>query len=174
MKIESKNIRQFTLSEIKGFDPITVVLEDTGPSAGRIILRCYNQAWTAYWSGMGNRTIAEFFASCDKHYLVQRLSDIRPEVFDGDGFEAVAKNQILKARRSFEMTAEDARETYDELVQTEISDPFRHPDLMQKVFGDEWWYRLPEKPNPKYQYLCRIVETVKEAITLEIAASIAA
>ena len=35
---------------------------------------------------------------------------------------------------------------------------------MQKIFGDEWWYSLPTKPNPSYQYLLRIIDTVQSAL----------
>ncbi len=41
-------------------------------------------------------------------------------------------------------------------------------DLMQRVFGDEWWYKLPKKPNPKYQYLCRIIAAAQEGVKAAI------
>jgi hypothetical protein len=35
---------------------------------------------------------------------------------------------------------------------------------MYDVFGDEWWYDFPKKPNPKYEYISKIVDIVKEAL----------
>jgi len=35
------------------------------------------------------------------------------------------------------------------------------------VDGDEWWYSLPQKKNPSYEYLTRIVDTIKEALNAE-------
>ena len=37
-------------------------------------------------------------------------------------------------------------------------------NTMNELMGDEWWYRLPQKPNPDYVYLCRIIRTVQEAL----------
>ncbi|MCB1949212.1 hypothetical protein, partial [Nitrosomonas sp.] len=38
--------------------------------------------------------------------------------------------------------------------------------LMRAIFGDNWMYEeTPTKPNPKYEYLCRIVDAVKAALT---------
>ena len=35
---------------------------------------------------------------------------------------------------------------------------------MYDIFGDEWYDCLPTKPNPNYQYLCRILDVVREAL----------
>jgi len=41
------------------------------------------------------------------------------------------------------------------------------PDVFREVFGDDWYDNLPKKTNPDYLYLCRIIDTVKEAFLLE-------
>lgn len=36
-------------------------------------------------------------------------------------------------------------------------------ELLYEVFGDEYWYRTPKKPNHEYEYLCQIIKTVQAA-----------
>ncbi|MTI15209.1 hypothetical protein [Sansalvadorimonas verongulae] len=36
--------------------------------------------------------------------------------------------------------------------------------FMQDIFGDQWWYSIPEKPNSRYQYLCRVILTVQAGL----------
>ena len=45
MKIEHSTARKFIITEIKGFDPISVYLEDFKSGQGQITIKCYNQIW---------------------------------------------------------------------------------------------------------------------------------
>lgn len=55
-------------------DPIDVIFLDHSPGRGRIIVRVYSQAWTAWWGAMGeHHTVRTFFLSCDAQYLVGYL-----------------------------------------------------------------------------------------------------
>lgn len=52
-------------------DPIDVIFLDHSPGRGRIIVRVYSQAWTAWWVAMGeHNTVRTFFMKCDATYLV--------------------------------------------------------------------------------------------------------
>jgi hypothetical protein len=53
----------------KSLDPITVYLEDSGNGKGRAVIACYASAWVCSWGAMGNRSVREFIASCDEHYV---------------------------------------------------------------------------------------------------------
>lgn len=185
MKIEKSTVTKLTITGAPALDPITVFLEDIEPRRGRITIRCYDEAWTAYWGGMGDRTIAQFFCECDEHYIAKNLKQgIDSTIVDGDSITEGAFREIIAMRRgrtvrSFlnperlvrmgrnEITAEEARELWDEVDSAEFADDgWSDPKLMQKVFGDEWWYRLPTKPNPDYQYLCRIIRAVQEGLAI--------
>lgn len=37
-------------------------------------------------------------------------------------------------------------------------------ETMESLLGEEWWYRLPEKENPDYEYLCRIIRAAQDAL----------
>ena len=55
-------------------DPIDVIFLDHKPGQGRIIVRVYSQAWTAWWGAMGeHHTVRSFFLKCDAQYLAGYL-----------------------------------------------------------------------------------------------------
>lgn len=166
MKIETTKVTKLVISEADRLDPVHVFLEDIGPRQGRITINCYGQSWTAYWGGMGDRTIAQFFQSCDEYYLAGKLSNIRASVTDFDAIQEQAKRLVLKLRRERDISLGKARELFDAVNQ--IGHVDRGEDLpreiMEAIYGDDWWCRLPEKPNPEHQYLCRIINTVKAAL----------
>ncbi len=58
----------------RNLDPIDVIFLDHKPGAGRIVVRVYSQAWTAWWGAMGeHHTVRSFFLECDASYLVAYL-----------------------------------------------------------------------------------------------------
>lgn len=61
------------ITEVTRLDTIHAFWVDVAPSAGYVTVICYGQAWTAYFGGMGGKTIKEFFASCDTGYLVTKM-----------------------------------------------------------------------------------------------------
>lgn len=55
-----------------GLDPITVYAEDKGNGRGSLTVRCFAEAWTCYWGGMGD-TLHGFIASVDPQYLADNM-----------------------------------------------------------------------------------------------------
>lgn len=168
MKIESSTVAKLTLSELDALDPVTVFLEDYEPRQGKIIIECYGQSWSSYWGGMGDRTIAEFFCSCDEHYLAKNLSSVSSDVLDMDGIQNHAKAEIISLRKDKDIDKDEARELYGDAGR--IEEPL-DPKLMHQIYGDEWWYRLPTKLNHEYEYLCRIINAVKAGLKQEAIAA---
>lgn len=162
MNIESSKVTKIVIGEVKSLDPVHVFLEDLGPRQGQITIKCYTESWTASWGGMGDRTIAEFFCSCDEHYLANNLSNIDSSVSNLDKVAEHTKAHVLKLRREKEIDDLEARELFDS--SDSIEDPFNEVELMQKIYGDDWWCGIPTKPNPDYEYLCRIINTIKTAL----------
>ncbi len=168
MNIVEETIRRITISKIPGLDPIRVALEDIGQGKGRINIECYGTSWACYWGGMGDRTIAEFFTTCDKCYLAKNLSRIDSEVFDPDHLKESLKREVINERRKRLLHSDEARRSFD--VIEEIDLPENEEQLrsisneLDEIMGEEWWYRLPKKQNPDYEYLCRIISTVQAAL----------
>jgi len=75
MCIEPAQCEIFTIFDAPKLDPITVVLQDTGPNRGRVIIECYGSAWAAGWGAMGG-TIRDFMLSINSGYLATKLRPI--------------------------------------------------------------------------------------------------
>lgn len=165
MKIESSTVVKLTITEAIALDPITVILEDISSGRGKIIIECYGKSWSACWGGMGARTVSQFFRSCNEDYLAEYLSDIAPGIVDSESIKGACVKSVLAERRRRVIGREEARELYTEIEFAVVGDDgWADPKLMQKVFGDEWWYSLPSRPNPNYAYLCRIIRAVQDAL----------
>lgn len=153
------------ITELNGLDPIAVYLEDFGPGQGKIIITCYDQSWTSYWGGMGDRTISAFVKSCDNHYLAKNLSRIPVEINDYDALKQDMFKKIIEKRKALELDESDARSAFTTIEECEIEDLHRdHHDIMTMCYGDEWWCCIPKKTNPEYAYLGKIITAVKQAL----------
>jgi hypothetical protein len=73
MRIEKQTASIFTIHEAPALDPITVILQDLGPRQGRLIIECYGEVWTAFWGGIGERTIRQFLVSCSPPYICGKM-----------------------------------------------------------------------------------------------------
>lgn len=168
MNIVEETIRRITISQVPDLDPIRVALEDIEPGKGRINIECWGTCWANYWGGMGDRTIAEFFSTCSVQYLAGKLSNIESEVFDPDKLEETLKREVIEERRKRYINNDEARKRFDAIDCLDLPEHEAQlwciSDQMHEILGEEWWYSLPKKPNPDYEYLCRIIRTVQEAL----------
>lgn len=163
--VEKLLIRNAPVSDGLGtLDPVSVIVEDFGPGAGKITITCFGEAWSNYWGSMGEQhTLMSFFLKCDSDYLVRKLKGgIEHEIryLDAERMEKDLKAEIVRLRRQDDLTHEQAREYWNDACGVGV-DESDYSGIYADVFGDEWWYRLPRKPNPDYEYLTRIVQAVK-------------
>ena len=174
MKIERGTVTIIRISEVSGLDPIRVTLDDIAPGKGRINIECWGEAWASYWGGMRTMTIARFFAGCDNDYLIANLApSLVTEGFSRDQFVKGCQQRIGKMRREREMTAERAREFFDEADELNWCDSINalhnsaRSVFLNEIYGDEWWNGVDEDAraaHPKRAYLSRIINTVREAL----------
>jgi len=80
MKLTTTKVTMLTITDVApdvpnrgALDPIRVITEDIEPGKGRIIVSCYDAAWTAYWGAMGNNTVRQFVMGCDAGYIADNL-----------------------------------------------------------------------------------------------------
>jgi len=165
MNIEKETVQKITIRDVAGIDVIALYLEDQGVGRGKAIITCWENSWTAYWGGIGNRTIAEFIISCDNHYLAKNFSRIPIEIDDPDKLIEDMKKTIIEKRKGLELTADDAREYFDDVLSSNSDEIMSDHNLLFNVYGEEWWYNIPKKSNPDYVYLCKILTTIKEALS---------
>ncbi|HHQ6593912.1 TPA: hypothetical protein ACSTLU_000116 [Serratia fonticola] len=57
----------------QALDPVTVLIEDILPGAGRITIICWGEVWTSFWGGMSGRSVGEFFLGENSEYLAKNL-----------------------------------------------------------------------------------------------------
>lgn len=164
MNVTEETAVKLVITRIPDLDPITVFLEDHGEAQGTITITSFGESWNSYWGAMGKgHTIETFFCKCNEDYLANKLSPrIESTVHDVEAIENHAKRHIFKSLRARDIDKNEARELYDEICQG-IEEPL-DGELLHNVYGDEWWHALPEKPNHKYEYLCKIIRTVQAAI----------
>ncbi|SEG21677.1 hypothetical protein [Marinobacterium lutimaris] len=166
MKVESTTVRKLMITEIEALDPISVIIENHEPGKGKIIIECYGDAWSSYWGAMSGQSIEQFFLRCDEHYLANKLSAISSTmVADTDEIRKRIKADIVKMRRQGELSKEEADHFYRRAEDIEIDNSYCNDhSLVEAIWGEEWFRDLHEVPNPKYEYLCRIIRTVQIAI----------
>ena len=151
MKVEKIDVLSFVLTDLERLDPVRVMIENYEPGKGRITIICYGKAWTAAWFAMGG-------------------DDVRSTVDDdNDANLLFVKSEIIKLRREREIDAVLAREMWDEAENAddvkESCCCFGVGNKLLNLFGDDPWYAdWPTVPNPKYQYLERIVNAVREGL----------
>lgn len=173
MKIEQSKISKLFISEADGLDPISVYLEDLGPSQGKITINCWGKSWTSFWRGMGSRTISEFFCSCNEGYLIGNLApQMEKYEPDFDEFGKEMRQKVREMRRDGQLSQGLARELYDvsdweQYVTNNPYEPILNPCF---VYEDEFeeldfdGFDVPERLTADYRYLCKIIETVKAAL----------
>lgn len=164
MKLEETKVRKIHVTDIyesHGLDPVHIYLEDYEPRKGKITISCYDKTWHSYWGGMGDRTIAEFFLSCDNGYIAKNLSSINSSINDYESLADKIKKHygdeidyfVLDEMNALSGDQNDGRFWVESNVK-----------IMEEVFGCDWYCDIPQMENPKYRYLNRIIDLTKEAL----------
>ena len=170
MVVKESTLTKLTIADVPNLDPINVIFEDYGPQRGKVTIEVCGDAWSYFWGAMGEGyTIKNFFLKAGTDYLVRKLKIGLDSTIDDDSQESLvlaAKKHILLIRRRNEITKNSARSIWD--LVDEIGDDGKDANykILECIFGCDWYDSLPQKPNPHYQHLCRIVDTIKEALRI--------
>ena len=187
MKLTLSTVTKLVLEDLERLDPVTLFLEDLGVRAcptekdpdywtaqGQLTVRCYGESWTAYWGGMGRRSVVEFIQDCNVEYLLNCLNrGLQSTKFCAQALQRHARGMVLKERRSGFWDKEHARELWTNLsaldgVNSQDS-VYYHGDILEEVYGQYWIEEIQQHcmaPNEDYDYLHRIVTAAKAGITL--------
>ena len=138
LEVECSTVTKLVITGAPRLDPITVFLEDFGrrdchtesnpnyqTAQGKITINCWDKSWNAYWGGMGPRTVAQFVAKCDWHYVLNCLDrGISSTKFSGNALATFARRRVIERRRGrnvlvwkdvFERDLHDARWRFDQI-----------------------------------------------------------
>ncbi|MCA2497816.1 hypothetical protein R7P75_04690 [Vibrio sp. 2175-1] len=172
MKVNQSTVVRLQLTELERLDPVTVFLEDFGPNRGRITIECFGDAWSSFWPAMGG-SLEEFFIHCNDGYLAKNLAPhLKDEIYDFDKLEESLKVAIRFNRREESISESEARDLYEKVSELDYGVSLGHDqiwlaenrDLLYDILGDGFYYEMPMQPNPDYQYLCRIIQAVREGL----------
>ena len=169
-------VQKLVITGHPNIDAVCVYLEDHCGAhsktsyAGNLILTVDGLAYTHYWGFMGNRTLREFLVFVSARYITQMLAGDMPSMLpDPDALSGVLQDEIVKMRRNFDLSKDDARDLYGRAARVE--DPFDDCDLMERMLGEDWHGLLPEKPNPRYETLRMAVECMQAVLFAETTAN---
>lgn len=146
---------------------INVFFEDYEKGRGKVTIECDGDAWSYFWGATARDTIKEFFAEVGTDYLVCKFVAGISRTIDDDSQEALqlaAKKFILAARKNGEICKREASQKWFYMNQIDDGGLHSNTNILYYIFGDEWYNKLPQIPNPKYNHLFKIVESAKEAI----------
>lgn len=172
MKTSRTQVEKIVISGIEHFDNITVIFEDYTKACGKTIIETFDGTWSYQWGGLAERGMEGFFRSCGFEYLVNKLNphDVPEELDLRDGMQDWFRGQIIEARKEDRLTKEKARELYDDVdwsIEDDADSRALSDTLMHEVIGEEWWYSLPKRKNPKYEYLEKVVGHIRQALCEE-------
>lgn len=176
MKLETSTVTKLQLTELDNLDPISVILENYEPGKGKIIIECCGKSWSSFWSAMSGRTVEEFFIRCDEGYLADNLQYINETVDDESAARQMILRAIINCRRSGRVSQFEARELWTNASIQMIRDGLYGVDFnaCNKLFDCSFYeLDIPQKPNPHYVYLCRIIKTVQEGLREYIRSKVA-
>lgn len=163
MKLQVSTNIKLGLTELDRLDPVTIYLENFEPGRGRITITCFRKSWSA----MSGRTVEQFFVSCDDEYLAGNLSTCRSHVPITDMGELgeYLRGKIIQQRRCGELEKDDALKFWNEADSVTLTNDYcSNTELMEAVLGEDWWMDLPEKENPDYTHLIRVIQAVREGL----------
>lgn len=168
---------KLTLTNLKNLDPVTIYLEEFSQKQGRIVIHCWGKAWAAFWPAMGNRGIAQFFVDSDNPYLAKNLDcDLECDVYDYEALYVLLMRKVAERLSDSGLGEDDLH--YFKSVNRALNDDegsffddregelwcHDNTEYLCCLIGDEWWDDIPKKPNSEYQYLCRIIDVVREGL----------
>lgn len=167
MKIKISTVIKLLLTDLDRLDPVTVIAENFEPGQGKITIECYGKPWSAYWGSMGTSTIHEFICSADNGYLIGKLSpNLSSSIYDEGQALIDAANAQVQTLRVYGNWNDALTAEMNHRIINELSNGLEgNEGLLYELFGSEWWHWIPEKTNPDYDYLWRIVDAVKVGLT---------
>ena len=136
------NVVSIAITDDKGLPPIRVYIASKEKGHGCITITCWDTAMTAFWSGMGDRTVAQFINTCDVDYLLGCLCASCPA--ERRDYEAIS--QMIKCPVD------------NENIMAHVSE-------LDEAYGIDWFFNLPQQPNPEYVHRARIVQAVMDTLT---------
>lgn len=134
MLIQTKVVTQIIVSgartDKQGFLPITLMLEDVEPNAGKISITHDGETWNGYWGSMGCNSIAQFFINESASYLSGNLGAPAYGEYDLKATRKYAI-EVLKERKANREIDHDTRMRLQIAARAGMRDPMAEHVLIK-------------------------------------------
>jgi len=149
MKIEKKETETYVLTDMERLDPVTVYVTNHKVGQGKIVIECFGESWSYFWGGMGERSLQQFFVTCENDYVLGKLvKETRQTDFDEINGIAHTKGVSLSVGSDVDIAMQMQE--------------------MDECFGPDWHMDLPKCNTQEYHYVDRIVSAIKAAFSDEL------
>lgn len=171
VKASTDSVLKLTIKPANDSDWLQVYLEDFGKSdigrhAGRLVLVVGGEAYTHYWSHMSTPLI-EFIQNASCGYLIMKLTsgELNEQIHaTGDEMIAELVKEIFEQRRDDGISKEAARELYDDVQLADWEQPTDEHELLEQIYGCDWWECIPKVDNPEYDHLFKVIDLLKQGL----------
>ncbi len=123
-------------------DQIRVYHEEFDGNQHMITIVCYGEAWSQYWSAIGDLNIWEFFCGADEDYLATKFLSGNTTETDWE-----------KVGRMTGIGSDLDKDSYIWYIND-----------LEKILGPDWYYDMPTKDTSECEYLKRIIQAIKTAM----------
>ncbi|WP_210498867.1 hypothetical protein [Vibrio crassostreae] len=162
ISITESTTKTITINGESVDDPITLFVNDIDKGKGSVTIKCYDSAWTAYWGGMGDRTVLEYLATAQQYSLVNYLASQPTEVVCNDSL-IKAMTDVIEGQFESGFISELDRDLALEDIEGYEYECHADSDPCEWL-EPEWHYELPMKPSREWTWLEKIVETIQKAL----------
>lgn len=180
MKVTTGTVVSLCITDVSGFDPISVALYENG-TKGKMTVEEGGQSWTGVWNAIGNDGIYSFVTTCGIDYLIDSMcGGLRHVIEDKNNYDAVIQKEVIRQRRKRYISASLARAIFDtkDWIEHRSYHPERPLDrpLFSGIREQDWeeidWENIdvPLVPNPEYKRMYERFSLVVQAIKQEVAA----
>ena len=110
-------------------------------------------------------SVEKFFVKASTDYLADKLFNGDINIVDQKAFTNKLYEAIIAQRKSrIDNMSKDRARWYWNMVSHCYLDDVSSHEIFTDILGDDWFYDIPQKVNPKYLYVQRIVEVIKQAL----------
>ncbi|UTM60450.1 hypothetical protein L4174_024000 (plasmid) [Photobacterium sp. CCB-ST2H9] len=166
-------VLKLSITGAQDHHPVSVFMEDIEQGRGKLYVECVGTLWSANLKGLGKCTVSDFVVTQSTEQLAKILDPHSPEVFDEEALKVDIRKRINDARSSGKITRELADSLYEKasFKMLDQGGLVTSTTPCRLLFGcDAFHIEMPTKPNPNYTLICRIIDTIKLALSQEMCA----
>lgn len=138
--IDKANFESITMNSLVGRHKGEWVRLSWSDQTGRVWINSSYGDWSYCWNSIGNRTLAQFLASLDWHYMGKKMLGAAIDVPDDQETAKYVMKEICRMRREGEIEVDQARLEYDHAKDLLSGDICGHDWVRDSSLCEPWQY----------------------------------